>query len=341
MTEHVIFILPKKYYGGMETSNQKLMDYFAKWFSVKVSAYIHKGGVNEEAYRCDESKFVSIMSLYLSVCALFKDRNKLLFIINGVFPLICMMLVPFKVKAVYQLHCTLTSNGELKYLKRIFLKGLIALSSWRFDIYCVSESLALEVQGYKCSRKANIKFSPNVVDACEIKSLSKSYRALFVGRISQQKNPFLALKILNQLILSGQIREALMVGKGNLVDNVKLKASEQIQFPGWLSNPYSHGGVVLFTSNYEGYGLVVIEALLNGCLVLARDAPYGPRDILNKIDTDMLIPYEAPHDYYIEQLRILNEKYSSAVECKKLKVSISRYIEYLNKVRYKSWAEFF
>lgn len=52
---------------------------------------------------------------------------------------------------------------------------------------------------------------------------------------------------------------------------------------GYTSNPnrvYQQAAMALVTSKYEGFGLVILESLTNGCPVVSYDLKYGPSDIL-------------------------------------------------------------
>ncbi|WP_420590286.1 glycosyltransferase [Bacterioplanoides sp.] len=338
MIDNVTFVLPKRYYGGMEVSNQKLMDYFSRNFSVTVSAYVQKGGGDNNPYICNSCETLSLTEIYFSVLKWYKNRRQTLFVINGVFPLLCMLLIPFRVNAVYQLHCTLEGNNELKQFKRIILKSLVAICTYRFKVYCVSESLADEVRGYKLSNYNAVSFSPNVLDDYKIRAFNDISRLSFVGRISHQKDPIFAVDVFREFSRTDTGLKLSMIGEGHLTNKIKQKASTlNIDFPGWLDQPYLAGSALLFTSNYEGYGLVIIEALANGCLVVARDAPHGPSDILSKIDKDMIVPFDSGPEAYVDCLNLLRSKYSSKVEREQLKDRIYNYLKYLNDIRFNSW----
>jgi len=48
--------------------------------------------------------------------------------------------------------------------------------------------------------------------------------------------------------------------------------------------------MLLLTSHSEGFGLVLIEAMANGCLPIAYDVPYGPADIIEDGVNGFLVP---------------------------------------------------
>lgn len=64
----------------------------------------------------------------------------------------------------------------------------------------------------------------------------------------------------------------------------ELKISDYVYFLGEKTNPYvwmKNAQFLIHSSKYEGFCLVLAEALSLGCNVIATDCPVGPREILN------------------------------------------------------------
>ncbi len=111
---------------------------------------------------------------------------------------------------------------------------------------------------------------------------------LFAGRLSEQKDPCLALR---SFALLPRMRPAklIMLGEGPLQPSLallaeKLGIAEHVFFAGFQPNPLAwmeRAACLLSTSRFEGLGNVLIEALACGTPVVATDCPYGPSEILD------------------------------------------------------------
>lgn len=99
---------------------------------------------------------------------------------------------------------------------------------------------------------------------------------LFVGRLISRKGADLAVKSL--AAINREDVELLVVGSGRLENGLKQLAQEQgiadrVQFLGYVPDDkllvlYSSVDATLFLSNYEGFGLVILESLASGTPVI-------------------------------------------------------------------------
>ena len=69
---------------------------------------------------------------------------------------------------------------------------------------------------------------------------------------------------------------------------------------------YYSGSIFIMTSRFEGFGLVLIEAMQCGLPCIAFDCPYGPREIIKDGENGFLIPYD-DDALFIEKLTYLME----------------------------------
>lgn len=71
-----------------------------------------------------------------------------------------------------------------------------------------------------------------------------------------------------------------------------------------IESAYLEGSIYVMTSRYEGFGMVLIEAMTCGLPCVAFDCPNGPRDIIEDGKTGYLIPYD-DDAMFIEKLTYL------------------------------------
>ena len=55
-----------------------------------------------------------------------------------------------------------------------------------------------------------------------------------------------------------------------------------------IAEEYENSDFFVLSSDYEGFGLVIIEAMACGLPVVATDCPYGPSDIIDDGKTGLL-----------------------------------------------------
>ena len=97
-------------------------------------------------------------------------------------------------------------------------------------------------------------------------------RLFFIGRLSGEKRPELALEIAKATKL-----DLVIIGDGIMKNDLEKKArSESIKatFMGWIEYPWSEfqpGDLLIVPSSYEGDGLVVIEGLAHRIPMLLAD----------------------------------------------------------------------
>jgi glycosyltransferase involved in cell wall biosynthesis len=153
--------------------------------------------------------------------------------------------------------------------------------------------------------------------------------ALFVGRLhNDQKNLTGLLNIWAKTKKDGGWTLKI-VGDGpdrqkleKLVDTLNLRDS--VSFTGWISDPsqiMQSAKLICFTSFYEGFGLVMVEAMANGLPIVAYDLPYGPSDLISDGKDGLLIPYldEAAFAQKLSGLMADEDRISEMSEAAKIK----------------------
>ncbi len=116
------------------------------------------------------------------------------------------------------------------------------------------------------------------------RDLKKNYpqfekHILMASRLSPEKNIPLAIKSMKEIVVKYPKVGLIITGSGAEEERLKklvkdLGLSKNVVFDGWqddLASYYRTADLFLLTSNYEGYGMTIVEALSAGCPVVMTD----------------------------------------------------------------------
>ena len=120
---------------------------------------------------------------------------------------------------------------------------------------------------------------------------------LGVARLVQEKNLALLLRAFAAVRKKRSAR-LVILGEGPLREALEALAqdlgiSADVDMPGFVDNPLAymaHSAVFAFSSDYEGLGCVIIQALAAGCPVVSTDCPSGPAELLDDGAYGRLVP---------------------------------------------------
>ena len=173
-------------------------------------------------------------------------------------------------------------HNNTPFAKKLNLKSLLYfISSCRYKkIICVSEAIGYQMFFYN-QIKNKIMTIHNWVNLEERKWGNIEKRdidLLFVGRMTEQKNPFLFVDIVDKMKDFHPEINAVMIGDGELkerVENyiVEKGGSKNIIIKNFTTTPHKYmrsSKMFILTSTWEGFGLVVLEAMLNECIVISN-----------------------------------------------------------------------
>jgi glycosyltransferase involved in cell wall biosynthesis len=120
---------------------------------------------------------------------------------------------------------------------------------------------------------------------------------VWVGRLSPEKDPLLAIEALSLLPAStgAHLR---FIGDGAMKGAILARAAEvgvadRVAIAGHVSDPFQSlltAELAVCTSRFEGFGNAIVEALACGTPVVATDCPWGPREILEGGRFGKLVP---------------------------------------------------
>lgn len=138
-------------------------------------------------------------------------------------------------------------------------------------------------------------------------------KILFVGRLSYaDKRPDRVLQIWKKVCQDLPDWEVEIYGKGSeekfLRRMIQEKQLPRITLKGYIADAtavYASGAILMMTSTYEGWGLVLSEAQASGVVPIAFDSSAGIRELIGKDSTYgcLVAPFDL--DAYAAQLRRL------------------------------------
>lgn len=79
--------------------------------------------------------------------------------------------------------------------------------------------------------------------------------------------------------------------------SIELGIANNVEFRGWVADPnalFREGHVFILSSKYEGFGMVIVEALAAGLPVISTNCPSGPEEILQSGKAGILVPVAQP-----------------------------------------------
>jgi glycosyltransferase involved in cell wall biosynthesis len=125
---------------------------------------------------------------------------------------------------------------------------------------------------------------------------ARGARILSVGRLKRVKNHALLMRAFAQLKRADA--RLMLVGNGELEEDLlglasRLGIADRTVFAGFQSDPtpfYRTADLFVLSSDHEGFGNVIVEAMACGIPVVSTDCPSGPSEILAGGKYGTLVP---------------------------------------------------
>jgi len=211
-----------------------------------------------------------------------------------------------------RLRLALTSADKLRTRYRDLVRQVDCLISLTPE-YVQEFVSALGLNDDEASRFAvmpNMAFLPKHQP---IPAKDRPKKILFVGRLSYaDKRPDRVLQIWEKVCQYLPDWEVEIYGKGSeekfLRRMIQQKQLPRITLKGYIADAtavYASGAILMMTSTYEGWGLVLSEAQASGVVPIAFDSSAGIRELIGKDSTYgcLVAPFDL--DAYAAQLRRL------------------------------------
>ncbi len=142
------------------------------------------------------------------------------------------------------------------------------------------------------------------------------FKLVACGRLTKQKgfeNLLKALKIAKNQCNGIQL---FIIGEGELKDLLSNKIQEynlieDVTLVGFMDNPYrliSESDIFVLSSLWEGFGMVIVEAMALGVPVISTDCKYGPNEIIEHEKNGLLVSVNNPSELAMKICALLKDK---------------------------------
>lgn len=234
----------------------------------------------------------------------------------------------------------------LKLLMRIsypLANGVIAVSQGVRSDICMLTKMARD--------KVKVIYNPVILNAPIFGSYQDTdalwkkdvdCRILAVGSLKIQKDYVTLLKAIRLVSKIYKI-ELVILGEGperptleNLTQTLDL--GDFVKMPGFTLDPgpwFESSDLFILSSEWEGFGNVIVEALSWGLKIISTDCPSGPSEILNNGEFGMLVPTKNSEALAHSIIQIMKNKHSSEKAIKRSKDFLvsnisEKYINFFN-----------
>ena len=199
------------------------------------------------------------------------------------------------------------------------------------DKVCLlSESHVLDFEKfYKDYDRDKIIAIPNPC-SFESQKCEKKKQLLYVGRLEQgEKRPDRLLRIWKKLYKKFPDWEMVIVGDGKERHKLEMQAKnlERISFVGFQSPEqyYRDASIFCMTSNFEGFGMVLTEAMAFGTIPFAFDSFPAVHDILEEGKTGFLVKPFSIKEYARKLERLMSDEEKRAVMAQNCMNDVTRF----------------
>ncbi len=247
--------------------------------------------------------------------------------------LICKILFYQKVKIITTNHINLdeTIYAKSTNILGAVLRILIGLFYRKADAtVAVSKELSESLkENYKLRKNVCTIYNGIDIKKLSCRTIGKSKnRAVFVtvARLGEQKDfktLILAFKLVHKKLKKPQLW---LVGDGPEKEEIKkliklLGLENSVFLKGWFQNVQTilkKSDVFVFSSKREGFGYVLIEAMLEGLPIISTNTRYGPSEILDNGRYGILVPVGNVQRLAQSMLRVLDGKIYSCFSKKSI-----------------------
>lgn len=201
-----------------------------------------------------------------------------------------------KLKRVLVFHSTHLINSDIRGSYKIALS-----KNENIDKYIVLTNYQKkDIQQDFEINDSKINVIPHFVESInDNKIINKIDQFCYVGRISKEKQIDHIIQAFSKYINKGYESKLLIYGKDedgekNKLQNLvhELNLENYVEFKGYTNNPkevFRDSIASILTSEFEGFGLTIMESLNNGCPIISYNIKYGPSELIENNKNGVLV----------------------------------------------------
>jgi glycosyltransferase involved in cell wall biosynthesis len=150
------------------------------------------------------------------------------------------------------------------------------------------------------------------------RSLQNNKIAITIGRMTEAKRQWILIELWDKIVNKHRILDwqLYIVGEGNLKEEY-LRKIETLQLNNHIKilppkknveDYYKEASFFLLTSQSEGFGMVILEAMSFGLPCISYDCPSGPRDMIKDKENGFLVKYDDFEELEKSTLKLIKNK---------------------------------
>jgi glycosyltransferase involved in cell wall biosynthesis len=202
----------------------------------------------------------------------------------------------------------------LKYFYKIFLK---ICPKWIAQSQGVRDQM---IEGYGIQGVNVVTVYPAISKDFfdfDLDLVKKKKEIIFVGRFESYKNPLFMIQSVCELLKENPEYTLRLLGDGNMRSSMESIVhdygfGDRVIFVGEVTDikPYlAQSQCMVLTSDFEGFGMVLVESIALGVPVVSLDCPFGPREIIEDGVNGYLVQDKSQFKSYVQNA--LNQEWNS------------------------------
>ncbi len=194
-----------------------------------------------------------------------------------------------KPKRIFESH---TFRGLLPLYKKVLLKFM--------ESRCDRLVTLTQEDKHQFKLSKRVEVIPNFTNLQPVKPCNmRAKRVMAAGRMVEQKGFDLLIDAWNMVVPEHLDWVLDIYGDGDLRNRLQQQAEHLglqgkvvlHHFTDCMATAYAEHSIFVLSSRYEGFGLVLLEAMKCGAACISYDCPSGPSDLIDNVENGLLVEY--------------------------------------------------